>query len=217
MTIRKIGHSCLLFEKDGKRLLLDPGSYAFLENEITPDQIGVVDVILVTHDHSDHCDPQYFAPLMGPDTRILGNSGVIKKLHGVGIEASVFEEGSIAVAGFSFEALATAHGQMPNACLHHCAYRIDKRVVVTGDSFDPALDVWGSCDILTLPVTAPWLRDVDVYAFLLSLSPKAVIPVHDGFVKDFYKESRYERLKLFLIERNSVLHSLRSFKEIVEV
>lgn len=54
LTVRKFLHSCLVLEKEGKRILVDPGLFSFIENRITPKEIGRVDAILLTHKHPDH-------------------------------------------------------------------------------------------------------------------------------------------------------------------
>lgn len=43
--------------KDGKRILVDPGLFSFIENRITPKEIGRADAILLTHKHPDHFEP----------------------------------------------------------------------------------------------------------------------------------------------------------------
>ena len=37
--IQKLLHSCLLIEESGKRILIDPGDYCFIEKKITPEQL----------------------------------------------------------------------------------------------------------------------------------------------------------------------------------
>jgi L-ascorbate metabolism protein UlaG (beta-lactamase superfamily) len=53
MRIAHLGHSCLLVDIGGQRILIDPGGFS----------PGIVDVtgislILVTHQHADHIDLQ---------------------------------------------------------------------------------------------------------------------------------------------------------------
>ena len=49
MKITKFGHSCLLVEENGVRILFDPGSYSTAQNDVKN-----IDVVLITHEHSDH-------------------------------------------------------------------------------------------------------------------------------------------------------------------
>ena len=50
MRITKLGHACLELEKDGQRLIIDPGFYT----EPMGDVQNVV-AIVITHQHDDHC------------------------------------------------------------------------------------------------------------------------------------------------------------------
>ena len=49
MRVTKVGHSCLFVEEGSLKLLVDPGNY-----NPTPLVEGV-DVVLITHEHDDHC------------------------------------------------------------------------------------------------------------------------------------------------------------------
>jgi hypothetical protein len=40
-------------------------------------------------------------------------------------------------------------------------------------------------------VMAPWSTELDVARFAGRLAPGRIIPVHDGYAKDFFLESRY--------------------------
>ncbi|NJD18634.1 MAG: MBL fold metallo-hydrolase [Gemmatimonadetes bacterium] len=71
MRIRLIGHSTVLFEMEGVRLLTDPffgswGNPAYAR--VTPpalarEEVGPVDAVLLSHNHWDHTDRVYFRSL----------------------------------------------------------------------------------------------------------------------------------------------------------
>ena len=52
MRLTKFGHSCLLVEEQGARMLLDPGTLSDGFEELQ----GLT-AILYTHQHADHLDP----------------------------------------------------------------------------------------------------------------------------------------------------------------
>ena len=77
MRITMIGHSTVLIETAGKRILTDPywgkwGNPAF-SRPGTPtksrQELSQVDAVLISHDHWDHVDGQYLH-LLG-DTRVI--------------------------------------------------------------------------------------------------------------------------------------------------
>lgn len=64
MKITKLLHSCLLIEKNGKKLLIDPGDMSFFEKKILPEDIGGVDIIIFTHQHRDHFYPDVLKDIL---------------------------------------------------------------------------------------------------------------------------------------------------------
>ena len=49
MQLTKYDHACLLIDKDNARLLIDPGEYTDL-----PDNLANIGTIVITHEHADH-------------------------------------------------------------------------------------------------------------------------------------------------------------------
>ena len=58
MKITKYPQSCILVETKGKKILIDPGTYVYEQTDIKPEDFKDIDVISVTHKHSDHCFPE---------------------------------------------------------------------------------------------------------------------------------------------------------------
>jgi L-ascorbate metabolism protein UlaG (beta-lactamase superfamily) len=72
MKITKLGHSCLLVEEKGVNILLDPGVFSS-----DYQQLQNVDVLLITHEHSDHFDLNGVKKLIAnsPNLKIFTNHG----------------------------------------------------------------------------------------------------------------------------------------------
>ena len=66
-----------------------------------------------------------------------------------------------------------------------------------GDSFDDALREHSGVELLVLPVMAPFLTELQVMEFARALRPGAVLPVHDGYARDFFLEQRYDSYQPF--------------------
>ena len=68
MKISMIGHSTVLIEIGGQKILTDPyfgmaGNRLFervAPPAVTHEALGVVDVVLLSHNHWDHVDPPFF-------------------------------------------------------------------------------------------------------------------------------------------------------------
>ncbi len=64
MQITHFGHSCLLVEIDGTKVLFDPGNFSH-----GFEGISGLDAILITHQHPDHCDVAKLPDLVAGNPR----------------------------------------------------------------------------------------------------------------------------------------------------
>jgi L-ascorbate metabolism protein UlaG (beta-lactamase superfamily) len=195
MRISKYIHACLLVESEGTRILFDPGKFSFLDGGVKPESFRDLAAIVVTHKHLDHVDDAALAIIVrhNPAAVVLGNHQIREQLAASGIDVEVFESGTRTVGNCTLEAIPAAHARILNAeCPANIAYVLNDRLLHPGDSFDPSLEVRKGIDLLALPVMAPWTTDLAVADFAERLAPKTVFPIHDGYAKDFFLQSRYD-------------------------
>ena len=78
MQITHFGHSCLLVEIDGTKVLFDPGNFSH-----GFDGIDDLDAILITHQHPDHCDVAKLPELVAanPDAILYADPQTTKQLN----------------------------------------------------------------------------------------------------------------------------------------
>lgn len=206
MKISKYIHSCILLEENGKKLLFDPGEFAFIEGKVAPAGLQNISIIVITHNHPDHVDPKAMQIIMeyNPAAVILGNKEVAEKLGELGLTVEILEAGRREKDGFIIDAIKTKHEDILSDSLpENVAYRINEKLINPADSFSDALQAWQGCESLLLPVLAPWLKETEAYQFALRLKPEIIVPVHDGFAKDFFLKRRYSTYKEFF-ERNGI-------------
>jgi len=181
MNITKFGHSCLFIEEQDLRIIIDPGIFSTMQ-----DQLHDVDVLIITHEHDDHCDINSVRTIIknNPGIAILTNSSVSEKLKTEGIASQVVQHGDvIQKKGIAIEFFGRDHAIMHSSIppFQNVGFFIANRFFYPGDAFtDPGRPI----DILALPVQAPWLKLPETIDYALALKPKICFPIHDGIMKN---------------------------------
>jgi L-ascorbate metabolism protein UlaG (beta-lactamase superfamily) len=187
MRVTHLGHSCLLVELAGARLLFDPGVFSPTATDLTE-----VDAVLITHAHPDHVDVAALRSLLAgsPEAPVIAEPDTVTTLTGEGIPARPLAPGgSVAVAGARVHGVGGRH-----ASVHDEIPRIGNvGMVVTahgeptfydpGDDLDTVPDaalVPHGVDLMALPIAGPWVTVPSVVGLLRAVSARAWLPVHDA-------------------------------------
>jgi L-ascorbate metabolism protein UlaG (beta-lactamase superfamily) len=180
MRLTKYGHACVAVEKDGRRIVLDPGG-------LTPEDAAAgAEAILITHEHFDHFSERTVRAACARDAnlRVYTCAAVAAQLDGLGSALTVVGEGDTAeVAGFDVQ----VHGQW-HAVVHPDIPRITNvGFLLDGLLFHPgdALTVPGQpVRTLLLPVHAPWSRTGELIDWVRAVAPEQTLAIHDGALND---------------------------------
>lgn len=186
MLMTKHGHSCIRLEKDGKVLVLDPGTLSRV-----PEALEGASAILITHEHPDHIDQEIVLAFMAknPALELYAPGGVAARLGdaapAAGSRIHPLEAGdSTELAGFQIRAVggqhALIHPRIP--VVANVGYVIDESLYHPGDSFI----VPEGADIRTLlvPLHAPWSKTSEVIDFVIAVRPDRAVPIHDALLND---------------------------------
>lgn len=190
-------------------MLIDPGLFSFIEGRLRPEEIGAVDVILYTHKHADHFDPASLKVIAGLQAAVI----VTHPEVGRGLEEEGFSyteiraNESLEIAGFRISAHNAPHENIPGEVPHNLAFVINQTLLHPGDSF--TVENTGNYPVLALPVAAPWARITDALQFAYEQHPQHVIPIHDGYIKDFMLERMYRMCQLHLEKKDMAFHPLK--------
>jgi L-ascorbate metabolism protein UlaG (beta-lactamase superfamily) len=184
LEITFIGHGTLMFNFAGKIVHVDPWSkqadYATLPRP---------DVILVTHEHRDHLDPELIERIRTPETVIVLTERCADRVKG-GI---VMQNGDVrTVAGLKIEAVPAynlVHMRSEGVPFHPKGagngYVItfgDKRVYVAGDTENiPEMSHLKDIDVAFLPMNLPYTMTPEMVADAArAFRPKILYPYHYG-------------------------------------
>ncbi len=189
IVLTKYGHACIRLEKDGRRLVLDPGSFTDL-----PVALDGAEHILVTHEHADHLDDgpvlEYLAA--HPDVTVRAPAAAVARLAATAPSSGVDPDRIIPTgpgeefetAGFAVRTVggqhAVIHPQIP--VVANTGYLIDGLVYHPGDSY--IVPPGPAPDTLLVPLSAPWSKLSEMVDFITAVRPRQAIPVHDGLLND---------------------------------
>jgi len=175
MKVTKYPQSCLIIEKDGKRVVIDPGS--LVSAKYSASDLLPVDLILITHEHEDHIDPKLLDELLASKkVPVIANQSTANVL-GDRVTQIITDGETVNLEGFEITARELPHVLMVNGSEgpQNTGYVIDKNFFHAGDGIKLAdLHV----DKAAIPIAGPDISPRDVYDFIKQIGCTTVIPIH---------------------------------------
>ncbi len=181
LKLTKKTHACVQLSKDGRTLVIDPGTFS------ESDAAVGADAILVTHEHLDHFNEERLRAGLeaNPAAEIWTLRSVAEKISAAfpGRVHTVGHGDAFSAAGFDIQVYGELH-----AVIHPDIPRITNiGFLVDGSVFHPgdALTVPDrAVDTLMLPVMAPWSKISEVINYVREVGPRRAIDIHDALLTD---------------------------------
>jgi L-ascorbate metabolism protein UlaG (beta-lactamase superfamily) len=191
LTITFLGHASLLFSFGGTTIAVDPYSKV-ADYTVLPK----ADIILVTHEHSDHLDLAAIAAIRTGRTVVAANPAAARKIPGAiplkngdAIRLPGARKDAPDIPVHAVPAYNLVHQRSPGVPFHpkgdgngYVLAFGDKRVYVAGDTENiPEMKTLAGVDIAFLPMNLPYTMTPEMVADAARmLRPKILYPYHFG-------------------------------------
>ena len=145
------------------------------------------DIILITHEHYDHCSPEDVKKIQGPNTVIVTVADCAKKLSG---KIKIVKPGDkINVEGIKIEAVPSYNTnkqfhQKNRGWVGYIFTVKGQRIYIAGDTdYIPEMKTFKNIDIALLPVSGTYVMTADeAVKAALDIKPRIAIPMHYGSI-----------------------------------
>ena len=182
MKLTKHEHACVVAEKDGTSIVIDPGSFSPSAAEI----IAGGDALLITHEHADHVHSESINAALAdrPGLKLYAPEALRGQLDARPDQFTAVAAGDELKIG-SFDI--TVHGR-EHALIHaaipvvaNVGYLLDGTVYHPGDAYfvpDAAVTT------LLLPTSGPWMKFGEAIDYVLAVQPQQTVAIHDALLSD---------------------------------
>jgi L-ascorbate metabolism protein UlaG (beta-lactamase superfamily) len=181
LRITFIGHGSLMLDWNGWIIHVDPvGQYADYR------ALPKADLVLITHEHSDHLDSNAVAQISKQGTVIVANAASARQIKGA---QALGNGGQTKMHGLAIEAV-PAYNTTPGRTQYHPKGRDNGyvlafpglRVYIAGDTENiPEMSSLSNIDVAFLPMNQPYtMTPQQAAAAALSFRPKILYPYHYG-------------------------------------
>jgi L-ascorbate metabolism protein UlaG (beta-lactamase superfamily) len=182
MKLTKHEHACVVLEKDGTSIVIDPGSFSSGAAEI----IAGADTILITHEHMDHVNEAAVNGALAarPDLQVYAPAAL------AGLFAAHEDQFTAVAAGVELTLgsfAVTVHGS-EHAVIHpdipviaNVGYLIDGSLYHPGDAYYvPEVPV----SVLLLPTSGPWMKIGEAADYVRAVRPQQIVQIHEMLLSD---------------------------------
>ena len=189
-------HSGMLIEYEKTRIMIDPFTGKSIknfevDNRIDYSKFKKIDYVLISHEHSPHCDRNYVTGLVEKyNTQVIAPGKVLSTLGiglGKGIEVNAGDEFDINEV--RIRVVKALHPQSSNP-VGFILSSGGKKIYYTGDTYKFSDANKYSCDVLIAPIGGTYTMETyDAVIFARDVRAKYFIPVHYNTYKNIMQDT----------------------------
>lgn len=205
VSIKLLAHAGFQIKAEGKTIYIDLEKYGEFSDK--------ADLILVTHSHTDHCDPEQIQKARKPATVVIAPADCVSRIGGDVKTLKVGEETRLDnIKVKAVEAYNVKRFRSPGVPFHPRGLGVGYLIIAEGKTiyhagdtdFIPEMRQLTNIDVALLPSGDTYTMDnSDAAEAVLAFKPKAVIPMHrwdknPGELKD--KVEAKSKIKVILLK-----------------
>ena len=185
--LRWLGHDSFVYEGPPV-VYFDP--WRLEQDSLSSAALPTADLVLVSHDHGDHCSPDDVQRVSGPDTVILANQTAAPRLQGdvrvmrPGDEITVGEVVVQAVPAYNVNKFRSPGNPFHPQTAMHNGYVVTVggvRIYFAGDTDQIPEMASIECDVALLPVSGTYVMTAEEAADAAKvIQPRMAVPMHYG-------------------------------------
>jgi L-ascorbate metabolism protein UlaG (beta-lactamase superfamily) len=182
MKLTKHEHACVVADKDGTSIVIDPGAFSAGAAEI----IAGAEAVLLTHEHMDHVNEAAVNQALAarPGLRVYAPASLAPVFEAHQDQFTPVAAGDELTVG---PLTVTVHGNR-HAVIHpdipavaNVGYLLDGRVYHPGDAyFVPDVPV----SVLLVPTSGPWMKVAEAADYVRAVRPQQIIQIHEMLLSD---------------------------------
>lgn len=180
MKVTKFEHACLMLDNGVSRLLIDPGAFTHL-----PENLAGISAVVITEEHTDHFNLANIHKVLvqNPEVKIYSTKSVCNQLNNAKITCREVEgEDQVQAGGFTLTFKEGDHAVIYGASpCRVITLRVDEFLYYPSDSF---ITTGKGVQVLALPTSGPWHKLSEAVEFANKINSKQILVTHNGLYNE---------------------------------